>query len=101
MLEEAGLPGAPLTHHQRAGRRAGTRGRVDCAPGRQADYFDRVDTGRADDRPSIGGRHLKPCSARTRGKAPLVILDDADLGRGCAGGRLRRLHESGPDLHVD
>ena len=46
-------------------------------------------------------RFLKPVLLELGGKASLVVLDDADLDAGRRGLRLRRLHEPGPDLHVD
>ena len=49
----------------------------------------------------LAGRHLKPALLELGGKAPLIVLDDADLDAAVERRDLRRLHEPGPDLHVD
>ena len=46
-------------------------------------------------------RYLKPVLLELGGKAPLIVLDDADLDEAVERRRLRRLHQPGPDLHVD
>ena len=46
-------------------------------------------------------RYLKPILLELGGKAPLIVLDDADLDEAVERGRLRRLRQSGPGLHVD
>jgi hypothetical protein len=45
-------------------------------------------------------KHLKPVLLELGGKAPLLVLDDADLDAAVKA-RLRRLRQLGPDLHVD
>ena len=46
-------------------------------------------------------RHLKPVLLELGGKAPLIVLDDADIDAGSECGCLWRVHEPGTDLHVD
>ena len=46
-------------------------------------------------------RYLKPILLELGGKAPLVVLDDADLDAGGRRRRLRRVRQPGPGLHVD
>ena len=46
------------------------------------------------------GRHLKRALLELGGKAPMIVLDDADLGVRRSSREFRRLHESGTDLHV-
>ena len=49
----------------------------------------------------LAAEHLKPVLLELGGKAPLIVLDDADLDAGGGRGGLRRLRQPGPDLHVD
>ncbi len=44
--------------------------------------------------------NLKPVLLELGGKAPLLVLEDADLDEAVKRGGVRRLHEPGPDLHV-
>ena len=47
------------------------------------------------------GRHLKRVLLELGGKAPMVVLHDANLDQRGGGRELRRVLPPGPDLHVD
>jgi ABC-type branched-subunit amino acid transport system ATPase component len=49
----------------------------------------------------LAGRHLKPALLELGGKAPMILLEDADIDAAVAAAGLRLLHEPGSDLHVD
>ena len=83
--DHRGLPGGRLSarrgqlHHQRAGRcRRGGRG-DGRAPGGAARQLHRLDQGRASIIAQTCAKYLKPVVLELGGKAPLVVLDDADL----------------------
>ena len=46
-------------------------------------------------------KYLKPVVLELGGKAPLVVLDDADLDAAVNARRVRRIRQLGTDLHVD
>jgi acyl-CoA reductase-like NAD-dependent aldehyde dehydrogenase len=49
----------------------------------------------------VGRQISQAGAAELGGKAPMIVLDDADIRRRVAAAGVRRLHEPGPDLHVD
>jgi hypothetical protein len=77
-------------------------GDPDRASGGATDQFHGFDTkvGRIIARGG-GANTSSPRCSNLAARRPLIVLDDADLDAAVESCRLRRLHESGADLHVD
>ncbi len=93
-LADAGLPdGRRQRRHQRAGGRAprSSSALIAHPAVRRVNFTGSTAVGRI-----IAAklrRHLKPVLLELGGKAPLLVLDDADLDEAVAAAALRRLHE--------
>ena len=86
--------------HQRAGGCAGHRRGADRPHGHPARELHGIDAGRPD-RGADRGEALEALPARTGRQGPARHPRRCRHRRGGEGGGLRRLHEPGPDLHVD
>ena len=101
-FREAGLPqGRHQPRHQRAGgcgedRRGADRPSRRCgastSPARPAS---------AGSSPRPPARYLKPVLLELGGKAPLIVLDDADIDEAVNAAVFGAFANAGPDLHVD
>ncbi len=70
-------------------------------PAVQPRQLHRLDPRRPHHRASSPARHLKPVLLELGGKAPLVVLDDADLDEAVKAAAFGAFMQPGPDLHVD
>ena len=100
-LNDAGFPqGRRQRHRQRAGGRAEGRRGADRPSRSQARQFHRLVAGRQDHR-QAGGRASEAGAARTRRQGAADRARRRRPRRRRRRGDVRRLHQPGPDLHVD
>ncbi len=92
--------GRPQRHHQRAGRRAGPDRNADRPSRRAPGQLHRLDAGRPHHRAGRG-KISQAGAARTRRQGADDRARRCRYRRGGGRGGVRRLHEPGPDLHVD
>ena len=98
---EAGFPARRRqSRHQRARGCRRSRRRADRPSGGPADQFHRLDRGRPDHR-QARRRASEAGAARARRQGAADRARGRRPRRGGEGRRVRRLHEPGPDLHVD